>query len=153
MRPWTRNALVFGGASAVVTLGVNWIGSATATGDACHRSSPLGFVGFVVFLGLMGAAGYMTTRGGDSVGMASIAGLVGALISAIGTIIGFAIIFSSISAQCVSQNNTGLSSQQLLTTGGIAAGILTSLIGLGIGAGVGAIGGLIGRGQTAPTAS
>lgn len=101
----------------------------------------------------MGAAGYMTTRGGDSVGMASIAGLVGALISAIGTIIGFAIIFASISAQCVPQNNTGLSSQQLLTTGGIAAGILISLIGLGIGAGVGAIGGLIGRGgQTAPAA-
>lgn len=151
MRPWTRNALVFGGVSAVVTLGVNWIGSATASGDACHRSSPLGFVGFVVFLGLMGAAGYMTTRAGDSVGMASIAGLVGALVSAIGTIIGFAIIFSSISGQCVPQNNSGLSSQQLLTTGGIAAGIITSLIGLGIGAGVGAIGGLIGRGgQTAP---
>ena len=152
MRPWARNALVFGGASAVATLGLNWIGSATAAGDACHRSSPLGFVGFVAFLGLMGAAGYMTTRGGDTVGMASIAGLVGALISAIGTIIGFAIIFSSISSQCVPANNTGLSSQQLLTTGGIAAGIILSLIGLGIGAGVGAIGGLIGRGQTAAAA-
>jgi len=146
MKAWSRNAVTFGIISAVVTLLLNWLGNATASGNACHRSSPLGFVGFVAFLGLMGAAGFRTTRGGETVGMATMSGLVGALISAVGTIIAFAILFASINAsQCLPQNNTGVSSQTLLTTGGIVAAILVSLIGLGIGAGAGAIGGLIGR--------
>jgi hypothetical protein len=42
-------------------------------------------------------------------------------------------------------NTTGVSSQTLVTAGGIVAGIILSLIGLGVGAGAGAIGGLIGR--------
>lgn len=146
MKAWSRNAVTFGIVSAVITLLLNWIGNATATGDACHRSSPLSLLGFVVFLGLMGAAGFMTTRAGETVGMATISGLVAALISAVGTVIAFAIIFSSIDAsQCVAQNNTGISSQTLVTTGGIVAAVFVSLIGLGVGAGVGAIGGLIGR--------
>jgi hypothetical protein len=79
-------------------------------------------------------------------------GLVGALISAVGTIIAFAIIVGSINAsQCLTNNNTGVSSQTLLTTGGIIAGIFVSVIGLGIGAGAGAIGGLIGRRPAATT--
>jgi hypothetical protein len=147
MKTWTRNALTFGIISAVVTLLLNWIGNATATGDVCRRSSPLGLLAFLVFLGLMGAAGFMTTRAGDTVGMATVAGLVAALISAVGTVVAFAIIISSINvSQCVqAQNNTGISSQTLVTTGGIVAAILISLVGLGIGAGAGAIGGLMGR--------
>jgi MFS family permease len=146
MKAWLRTALTFGIASAVLTLLFNWLGNATASGDACHRSSPLGLLGFVVFLGLMGATGYVTTRAGDTVGRAAVAGLVAALISAVGTVIGFAIIFASINAsQCVANNNTGISSQTLVTTGGIVAAIFISLIGLGVGAGMGAIGGLIGR--------
>jgi hypothetical protein len=78
--------------------------------------------------------------------MATMAGLVGALISAVGTVIAFAIIVGSINAsQCVVNNNTGVSSQTLLTTGGIVAAVVLGLIGLGVGAGAGAIGGLIGK--------
>ena len=147
MKGWTRNALTFGVASAVVTLLLNWIGNVTASGsDPCHRSSPLGFLGFLVFLGLMGGAGFMTARDGGTIGAAALSGLVGALISAVGTIIAFAIIAGSINAaQCGLTNNTGVSSQTLLTTGGIFAAVVLSLIGLGFGAGAGAIGGLMGR--------
>jgi hypothetical protein len=151
MKGWSRNAVTFGVASAVVTLLLNWIGNATAAGDACRRSSPLGLLAFLVFLGLMGAAGFMTARAGGTIGAATMAGLVGALISAVGTVIAFAIIVSSISASCVVNNNTGVSSQTLLTTGGIVAGIFVSVIGLGIGAGAGAIGGLMGRRPAATT--
>jgi hypothetical protein len=151
MKGWSRNAVTFGIASAVVTLLLNVVGNATASGDACHKSSPLGFLGFLVFLGLMGAAGFMTARAGGTIGGATMAGLVGALISAVGTIIAFAIIVGSLSSQCLANNNTGISSQTLLTTGGIIAGIFLSLIGLGFGAGAGAIGGLIGRRPAATT--
>jgi hypothetical protein len=151
MKGWSRNAVTFGVASAVVTLLLNWIGNVTAAGDACRRSSPLGLLAFLVFLGLMGAAGFMTARAGGTIGAATMAGLVGALISAVGTVIAFAIIVSSISASCVVNNNTGVSSQTLLTTGGIVAGIFVSVIGLGIGAGAGAIGGLMGRRPAATT--
>jgi hypothetical protein len=132
MKGWSRNALTFGVASAVATLLLNVVGNATATGDPCRRGSPLGFLGFLIFLGLMGAAGFMTARAGGTIGMATMAGLVGALISALGTVIGFAIIVSSINAsQCVVNNNTGVSSQTLLTTGGIVAAVILSVIGLG----------------------
>ncbi len=145
MKGWSGNAVKFGVASAVVTLLLNWIGNATASGDACHRSSPLGLLAFLVFLGLMGAAGFVTARGGGTIGAATMAGLVGALISAVGTIIALAIIVGSINASCVGNNNTGVSSQTLLTAGGIVAGIFVSVFGLGFGAGAGAIGGLMGR--------
>ena len=151
MKGWSGNAVKFGVASAVVTLLLNWIGNATASGDACHRSSPLGLLAFLVFLGLMGAAGFVTARGGGTIGAATMAGLVAALISAVGTIIALAIIVGSLSASCVTNNNTGVSSQTLLTAGGIAAGIFISVIGLGFGAGAGAIGGLIGRRPAATT--
>lgn len=152
MKGWSRNAVTYGVASAVVTLALNWIGNATAGGDPCRRSSPLGFLAFIVFLGLMGAAGFMTARAGGTIGTATLAGLVGALISAVGTIIAVVIIFSSIDAnQCLQNNNTGVSSQTLLTAGGIVAGIVLSLIGLCVGAGAGAIGGLIGRRPAATT--
>src|ERR1700694_4064532 len=151
MKGWSRNAVTFGIASAVFTLLLNVVGNATASGDACHKSSPLAFLGFLVFLGLMGAAGFMTARAGGTTGAATRAGLVGALNSAVGTIVAFAIIVSGISSQCLANNNTGVSSQTLLTAGGIIAGIFLSLIGLGIGAGDGAIGGLIGRRPAATT--
>lgn len=151
MKAWSRNALMFGIISAVVTLVVGLLGNATASGDACHRSSPLGLLGFLVFLVLMGATGYMTTRAGETVGMASVAGLIAALISAVGTVISVAIIVGSISASCFN-NTTGVSSQTLLTTAGIVGGIILSVIGLGVGAGVAAIGGLIGRQDTTKTA-
>ena len=145
MKPWLRNALTFGAISAVVTLGLNAIGGATAAGDACHKSSPLGFLAFLLFLILMAGAGFMTTRAGDTVGMATVSGLVAAVISGIGTVIALAIIVGSISPSCVQQNNTGVSSSTLLGAAGIVAGIFLSLIGLAIGAGAGAIGGLMGR--------
>jgi hypothetical protein len=152
MKPWLRNALTFGVASAIVTLVLNWIGNATAGGDPCHKSSPLGFVGFVVFLGLMGASGFRTTRAGDSVGMASVSGLVASAISAVGTIIAFAIIVGSIGANCVQNNTTGIATSTLLGAVGVIGGIFISLIGLGIGAGMGAIGGAIGRPSPTRTA-
>jgi hypothetical protein len=150
MKAWTRNALTFGVGSAVLTLGLNLVGNATGTGDACHRSSPLAFLGFVVFLGLTGGAGFMTTRAGETVGMATLAGLVAAMISAVGTVIAFAIIFASANvSQCITSNTTGTNSQTLLAAGGIVVALFLSLIGLGFGAGMGAIGGLIGRRQPA----
>jgi len=145
MKGWSRNAVIYGLASAVVTLLLNWIGNATGGGDPCRRSSPLGLLAFLIFLGLMGAAGFMTARAGGTIGTATIAGLVAALISGVGTVIAFAIIVSSIPASCIANNNTGVSSQTLLTTGGIVAGVILSIIGLGVGAGAGAIGGLMGR--------
>jgi hypothetical protein len=153
MKGWTRNAVTFGVASAVVTLLLNLVGNATASGaDPCRRSSLLGVLAFLVFLGLMGGAGFMTARAGGTIGAATMAGLVGALISAVGTVIAFAIIVSSINAsQCVSNNTSGVSSQTLLTTGGIIAAVFLSLVGLGVGAGAGAIGGLIGRRPAAAT--
>jgi hypothetical protein len=153
MRPWLRNALTFGAISAVATLALNAIGGATAGGTACHKNSPLGFVAFLLFLLLMGGAGFMTARAGDTVGMATVAGLLAAVISAVGTIIAVAIIFSSISPSCVQQNNTGVSTSTLLGAAGIVAGIVLSLIGVGVGAGAGAIGGVLGRRPSAATAA
>ena len=152
MKPWLRNALTFGAVSALATLALNLLGNATASGDACHRNSPLGLLAFLVFLGLMGGAGFRTARAGETLGMATMAGLIGALISAIGTAIALAVILSSFNAsQCIQNNTTGVSSQTLLTTGGIVIGVVLSLIGLGVGAGAAAIGGVIGRRPAATT--
>ena len=152
MTGWSGNAVKFGVGSAVVTLLLNWIGNATASGDACHRSSPLGLLAFLVFLGLMGAAGFVTARGGGTIGAATMAGLVGALISALGTIVAFTVIVGSINArECGFVNNTGGITQARFITVGIIYGIIASLIGLGFGAGAGAIGGLIGRRPAATT--
>jgi hypothetical protein len=151
VKGWSRNAVTFGVAAAAVTLLFNLVGSATASGDACHKSSPLGFLAFLVFLGLMGGAGFMTARAGGTIGAATMAGLVGALISAVGTIIALAIIVSGMNASCVANNTTGVSSQTLLSAVGIVAGVVLSLIGLGVGAGAGALGGLIGRRPAATT--
>jgi hypothetical protein len=147
MKPWLRNALTFGVISAVVTLLLNWLGNATASGDACHRSSPLSLLAFLVFVVLMALAGFMTTRAGDTVGMATISGLVAALISAVGTVIAIAVIFGSITASCLNSvnNDTGISTSAVMGAVGIGAASFISLIGLGIGAGMGAIGGAIGR--------
>lgn len=146
MRPWVRSGLTFGAISAGATLVLDAIGNATAGGTACHRSSPLAFLAFLVFLLLMGGAGYRTTRAGETVGMATLAGLIGALISAVGTIIAYAIIFTSFSSACAPQTGGTVTATPAFMAGvGVAAGILTSLIGLGIGAGIGAIGGLIGK--------
>src|SRR5256885_2233607 len=146
MKGWSGNAVKFGVGSAVVTLLLNWIGNATATGDPCRRGSPLGLLAFLVFLGLMGGAGFVTARAGGTIGAATMAGLVGALISAVGTIVAFAVIVGSINArECGVVNSTGSITQARFITGGIVYGIVASLIGLGFGAGAGAIGGLIGR--------
>jgi hypothetical protein len=145
MRPWLRNALTFGVISGVVTVLLNWLGNGTASSSTCQRtSSPLSLVAFLAFLVLMAAAGYMTTRAGDTVGMATVAGLVAAAISAIGTVIAIAAIVGSINPQCLN-NTTNVSTSTILGAAGIVAGIVISLFGLGVGAGLGAIGGLIGR--------
>src|SRR2546423_8035183 len=123
MKGWSGNAVKFGVGSAVVALLLNWIGSATAPGDPCRRGSPLGLLALLVFLGLMGGAGFVTARAGGTIGAATMAGLVGALISAVGTIIAFAVIVGSINAsQCGVNNNNRGSSQTLFTTGGVVAG-------------------------------
>jgi hypothetical protein len=151
MKGWSRNAVTFGVAAAVVTLLLNLVGNATATGDACHRSSPLGQLAFLIFLGLMGGAGFITARAGGTVGQATLSGLVGALISAVGTIIALAIIVGSIPSTCVVTNTNAGVSSGALTAIGIIGGIILSVIGLGVGAGAGAIGGLIGRRPAATT--
>ena len=151
MKPWLRYALTFGVAAAIVTLLLNLVGNATATGDACHRSSPLGQLAFLIFLGLMGGAGFLTARAGGTVGQATLSGLGGAIISAVGTVIALAIIVGSIPSTCVVTNaNTSVSSGAL-TAIGIVGGLVISVIGLGVGAGAGAIGGLIGRRPAATT--
>src|SRR5207248_9032975 len=98
MKGWSGNAVKFGVGSAVVTLLLNWIGNATATGDPCRRGSPLGLLAFLVFLGLMGGAGFVTARAGGTVGAAAMAGLGGALISAAGTIVAFAVVVGAVVA-------------------------------------------------------
>jgi hypothetical protein len=151
MKGWFRNAATFGVAAGIVTLLLNLVGNATATGDACRRSSPLGQLAFLIFLGLMGAAGFMTARAGGTVGQATLSGLVGAVIAAVGTIIALAIIVGSIPSTCVVTNNNTSVSSGALTAVGIIGGIIISVIGLGVGAGAGAIGGLIGRRPVATT--
>jgi hypothetical protein len=144
MKGWTRNAVTFGIASAAVTLPLNLVGSATASG--CYRGSLLGVLAFLVFVGLMGGAGFLTARAGGTVGMATMAGLVGASISAVGTIIAFVIVVGSLSAsECTVYDYNGVRSQTLLTTLGIIVAVILSVIGLGVGAGAGALGGLMGR--------
>src|SRR5438094_9239844 len=100
MKGWSGNAVKFGVGSAVVTLLLNWTGNATATGDPCRRGSPLGLLAFLVFLGLMGGAGFVTARAGGTIGAATMAGLVGALISAVGSVIALA---CSVCTLCESQ--------------------------------------------------
>src|SRR5438067_1741086 len=108
MKGWSGNAVKFGVGSAVVTLLLNWIGNATATGDPCRRGSPLGLLAFLVFLGLMGGAGFVTARAGGTVGQAARAGLFAALISAVGTIVALAVIVGSINArECGFVDRTG----------------------------------------------
>jgi hypothetical protein len=99
----------------------------------------------------MGAAGFMTARAGGTVGQATLSGLVGAVIAAVGTIIALAIIVGSIPSTCVVTNNNTSVSSGALTAVGIIGGIIISVIGLGVGAGAGAIGGLIGRRPVATT--
>ena len=138
MKSWMRYGLVFGVIAAVTTLTLNLMEDATI-GPACQGNSPLAFVAFLVFLLLMGGAGFMTTRSGDTVGMAALAGLLGALVSGVATIIAGYIIFTS--GSCGPTNSTTVA----LATVGILAGIFLSLFGLGFGPGAGAIGGFIGR--------
>src|SRR2546421_10594584 len=120
MKGWSGNAVKFGVGSAVVTLLLNWIGNATATGDPCRRGSPLGLLAFLVFLGLMGGAGFVTARAGGTIGAATMAGLVGALISAGGTIVAVAIILGSIHGrQCGVNNKPGAAPPTVCCPGGV----------------------------------
>ena len=152
MKGWSRNGVTFGSVSAVITPLLAWIGNATWSRESCHTGSPLVPLALLVFLGLMAGAGFMTARAGGTVGQATRAGLVGAVISAVGTIIAFAVMIGSINArECGFVNNTGVSTQTRFIAAGIIYGIIASLIGLGFGAGVGAIGGLIGRRPAATT--
>jgi hypothetical protein len=147
MKGWSRNPVTFGSASAVITLLLTWIGKATwFPEESCQPPSPLLLLAFPAFLGLMAGAGFMTARAGGTAGQAARAGLVGALISAVGTIIAFAVIVGSVNArECGFVNNTGGITQTRFIAVGIIYGIVASLIGLGFGAGAGAIGGLMGR--------
>jgi hypothetical protein len=146
MKGWSRNAVTFGSASAVITLLLTWVGSATTSKEGCQPPSPLVLLAFPVFLGFMAGAGFMTARAGGTVGQATRAGLVGALISAVGTIVAFAVIVGSINGkECGFVNDPGVGTQTRFIAAGIVYGIVASLIGLGSGAGAGAIGGLMGR--------
>ena len=153
MKGWSRNAVTFGGASAVITLLLTWVGNATTPGEGCPPPSLLVLLAFPVFLGLTGGAGFMTARAGGTVGQAARAGLVAALISAVGTIVAFAVILGSINArECGFVDSTGAVTQTRFITVGIIYGIIASFIGLGFGAGAGAIGGLFGRRPAATSA-
>ena len=68
MKPWLRNALTFGAGAAVVTLVLNLVGNATASGDACHRNSPLGILAFLFFLGLVFSGARIFRRRGSRSG-------------------------------------------------------------------------------------
>src|SRR2546430_15906805 len=108
MKGWSRNAVTFGGASAVITLLLTWVGNATTSGEGCQAPSPLVLLAFPVFLGLAGGAGFMTARAGGTVGQAARAGLVGALISAVGTIVALAGFVGSVNArECGVVDSTG----------------------------------------------
>ena len=152
MKGWSRNGVTFGSASAVITLLLTWVGSATTSGEGCQSPSPLVLLAFPVFLGLTGGAGFMTARAGGTVGQAARAGLLAALISAVGTIVALAVIVGSINArECGFVDRTGAIPRTRFITVGIIYGIIASCIGLGFGAGAGAIGGLIGRRRAATT--
>src|SRR5438132_6185206 len=99
MKGWSRNAVTFGSASAVVTLLLTWVGNGTTSGEGCQAPSPLVLLAFPVFLGLAGGAGFMTARAGGTAGQAARAGLVAALLSALGTIVAFAVILGLIDAR------------------------------------------------------
>jgi hypothetical protein len=147
VKGWSRNAVTFGIASAAITVLLTWIGKATwFSEESCQPPSPLLLLAFPLFLGLMAGAGFVTARAGGTVGQATKAGLVGALTSAVGTIIAFAVVIGSINAkECGFVNSPGVGTQTRFITAGIIYGIIASLIGLGFGAGAGAIGGLMGR--------
>src|SRR5207237_6640852 len=99
MKGWSRNGVTFGSASAVITLLLTWVGSATTSAEGCQAPSPLVLLAFPVFLGLAGGAGFMTARAAGTVGQAARAGLLAALISAVGTIVALAVIVGSINAR------------------------------------------------------
>src|SRR3989442_8989093 len=105
MKGWSGNAVKFGVASAVVTLLLNWIGNATATGDPCRRSSPLGLLAFLVFLGLMGGAGFVTARAGGTIGAATMAGVGRGLLLAVGPIVAVANLLGSLNRRPWVVNN------------------------------------------------
>src|ERR1700716_1275765 len=99
MKGWSRNAVTFGSASAVITLLLTWVGKATwFPEESCQPPSPLLLLAFPAFLGLMAGAGFRPPGAGGTVGQATRAGLVGALISAVGTILAFAVVIGSLSA-------------------------------------------------------
>ena len=142
VKGWSRNAVTFGIASAVVTLLFNVVGGASAT--SCLRGSPLSVLAFFVFVALMAGAGFTTARCGGTVGKATIAGLGGASISAVGTIIAFVVVVGSI-RDCTVYNNLGVSPQTFLMVLGIIAAVILSVVGLAVGAGAAALGGLMGQ--------
>ena len=92
----------------------------------------------------MAGAGFTTARDGGTVATATIAGLVGASISAVGTIIAFVVVVGSIS-DCTVYNNFGVSPQTFLMILGIIAAVIIGVSGLAVGAGAGALGGLMGQ--------
>src|SRR5207244_12973223 len=106
------------------------------SGPVCHAASPLVLLSFPARRGPDGGAGFVTARAGGTVGQAARAGLVAALISAVGTIVAFAVILGSINAkECGFVDNTGAVTQTRFITVGIIYGIIASFIGLGFGAG------------------
>jgi hypothetical protein len=141
---WIKNAAVLGTASGVVTLTLNSLGLLTSTPDT-PRSDVIPALGFLVFIGLMVAAGFSTARGGGSLGRAAVAGLIGGAVSSVGTVLAAVVLLLTTNAgRNVDAGLAGLA--ELIDWGvTLAVALVASLIGIALAAGLGAIGGVLGR--------
>lgn len=144
MKPWLSNALTFGGISALVTALMYGLGA--LTGPTCSASSPLPSLSAISFVVLMLMAGFLTTRAGEAVGDAALAGVVAALISAVGSLLGTAIELTVTNqSQCISGDALAGLGTLLVGSVALVVTVVVALLGLVVGAGLGAIGGVFGR--------
>jgi hypothetical protein len=149
MKLWQRNGIIFGGASFAVTLAVNMLIRFVRPSNHCAGGGPillLTLVSTVLFVLLAGAAGWRTTRGGQRVGAASLAGLVTGAISGLAVIIYFSAFALPDAAAVIKCPQTPPGSTvEVFQIATIVLGVVIALVGLGIGAAAGAVGGSIGQ--------
>ena len=141
---WIKNAAGLGAASGVVTLTLNSLGLLTSTPDA-PRSDVIPALGFLVFTGLMVAAGFSTARGGEPLGKAALAGLIGAAVSSVGTVLAAVVLLLTTNAGRDVDAGLGGLAELIDWSVTLAVALAASLVGVAVGAGLGAIGGVLGR--------
>jgi hypothetical protein len=128
---------------------MNGLSALTRPANICQPNTPLfSALGLLLFLALVAAAGWRTTREGEAVSSAALAGLVAGAISGI---VVFVVVLISLgnaerAASCLpSGQSSPAEAVRVLRFAAVVFGFVLALVGMGVGAGVAALGGLVGQ--------